>query len=137
MILLESLIAKVVTKEALYVPRYIIHENGAHDIHVTDGVLLESRRQDSCDFVHGRNSKALYVIFSVFLCAYIHTILCKGDIETRKNVHTYTLGPGVINQQVGNAWAPSGAIISLSMSGDLNVFDDRSSDKPSRILSVS
>ena len=58
-ILLESLIAKVVTKEALYVPRYIIHENGAHDIHVTDGVLLESRRQDSCDFVHGWNSKAL------------------------------------------------------------------------------
>ena len=59
-----------------------------------------------------------------------------GDVETRKNIHTYTVGTGVNNQQVGNAWAPSGSIISLSMSGDLNIFDNQDTDKPSRVLSV-
>ena len=39
-------------------------------------------------------------------------------------------------QQVGNAWAPGGDIVSLALSGDLNVFDPRVGDKPARVLKV-
>ena len=66
----------------------------------------------------------------------ISSDLVPGDAETRKLVHTYTVGTGVSNQQVGVAYAPSGVLVSLSMSGDLNVFEDQDSDRPSRILSV-
>lgn len=39
-------------------------------------------------------------------------------------------------QQVGNTWTGGDAIVSLSMSGDLNVFDKRVGDKPASVLHV-
>lgn len=71
-----------------------------------------------------------------FVNAFAELGVYTGDAETRKLVHTYTVGTGVNNQQVGIAYAPSGAIVSLSMSGDLNIFDDAESEKPTRVLSV-
>ena len=59
-----------------------------------------------------------------------------GDVEARKAVTTWTLGAGVPFQQVGNTWTSGDAIVSLSMSGDLNVFDKRVGDKPASILHV-
>lgn len=59
-----------------------------------------------------------------------------GDVETRKATQTWSLGSGVSNQQVGNVWSPSGEIVSLSISGDLNVFDARVGDAPARVLKV-
>ena len=41
------------------------------------------------------------------------------------------------HQQVGNTWTAGDHIVSLSVSGDLNVFDKRVDDKPARILYVS
>ncbi|EEB94195.1 hypothetical protein MPER_07032, partial [Moniliophthora perniciosa FA553] len=54
------------------------------------------------------------------------------DIEARKAVQTWTVGSGVSHQQVGNAWNGEKDIVSLSLGGDLNVFDHRMADKPSR-----
>ncbi|RPD61277.1 WD40 repeat-like protein [Lentinus tigrinus ALCF2SS1-6] len=56
------------------------------------------------------------------------------DVETKKVQITWTLGSGVNHQQVGNTWTAGDSIVSLSMSGDLNVFDKRVGDKPARIL---
>ncbi|KAI0002600.1 WD40 repeat-like protein [Russula compacta] len=56
------------------------------------------------------------------------------DIETRKATTTYTLGTGLQHQQVGNVWSSPDTIISLSLSGDLNVFDRRSGEKPVKVL---
>lgn len=58
------------------------------------------------------------------------------DVEARKAVTTWTVGSGVSAQQVGNTWCGESDIISLSMNGDLNVFDDRTGSKPSRIIQV-
>jgi WD40 repeat protein len=44
------------------------------------------------------------------------------------------MGTGVDHQQVGNTWVGPEGLVSLSMSGHLNVFDRRVGDKPSRIL---
>jgi hypothetical protein len=60
-----------------------------------------------------------------------------GDIETRKAVTTWTLGAAINDQQVGNTWSGAEDIVSLSLSGDLNVFDRRNGDKPARVISVS
>lgn len=60
-----------------------------------------------------------------------------GDIETRKSVLTWTLGSEVKHQQVGNTWTEGGDIVSLSMDGNLNIFDKRVGDKPARVLYVS
>ncbi|KAH9855356.1 WD40 repeat-like protein [Lenzites betulinus] len=57
------------------------------------------------------------------------------DVETKKAQATWTLGTGVNHQQVGNTWTEEDSIVSLSMSGDLNVFDKRVGDKPARVLS--
>lgn len=59
-----------------------------------------------------------------------------GDVETRKAVTTWNLGKAVEQQQVGNAWTEGSNIVSLSLSGDLNIFDKRAGDKPSRVLYV-
>ncbi|KAJ7634661.1 WD40-repeat-containing domain protein [Roridomyces roridus] len=56
------------------------------------------------------------------------------DVETRKATSTWSLGSGVNNQQVGNVWSRETDIVSLSLSGDLNVFDPRVGDKPARIV---
>ncbi|OAX35074.1 WD40 repeat-like protein [Rhizopogon vinicolor AM-OR11-026] len=56
------------------------------------------------------------------------------DIETRKSLQAWTVGTGVPNQQVGGVWSGSSDLVSLSMSGDLNVFDPRTVEGPTRIL---
>ncbi|KAI8976703.1 WD40 repeat-like protein [Trametes punicea] len=56
------------------------------------------------------------------------------DVETKKAQITWTLGTGVNHQQVGNTWTECDSIVSLSMSGDLNVFDKRVGDKPAHVL---
>ncbi|KAJ7468007.1 WD40-repeat-containing domain protein [Mycena latifolia] len=56
------------------------------------------------------------------------------DVETRKATSTWSLGAGVNNQQVGNVWSRETDIVSLSLSGDLNVFDSRVGDKPTRVV---
>ncbi|KAJ7064698.1 WD40-repeat-containing domain protein [Mycena amicta] len=56
------------------------------------------------------------------------------DVETRKATTAWSLGPGVNNQQVGNVWTREADIVSLSLSGDLNVFDARTGDKPARVV---
>ncbi|KAF9051714.1 WD40-repeat-containing domain protein [Panaeolus papilionaceus] len=58
------------------------------------------------------------------------------DAQTQKAVTTWSLGSGVSNQQVGNAWTVNGDIASISMSGDLNVFDPRVGEKPTRVFSA-
>ena len=60
-----------------------------------------------------------------------------GDVETRKATTTWTLGSGVDYHQVGVTWTDGDDIVSVSLFGDLNVFDKRVGDKPSRILHVS
>lgn len=60
-----------------------------------------------------------------------------GDVETAKNVITWTLGTAINDQQVGNTWVGAEDIVSLSLSGDLNVFDRRVGDRPSKIINVS
>jgi len=56
------------------------------------------------------------------------------DVEARKVVTTWTVGSGVAFQQVGNTWTGGDAIVSVSVSGDLNVFDKRVGDKPASVL---
>lgn len=60
-----------------------------------------------------------------------------GDVERKQTIQTWTVGAGVPNQQVGGAWGPEGDIVSLSMSGAVNVFDQRKGNAPSRLLFVS
>ncbi|TFK49120.1 WD40 repeat-like protein [Heliocybe sulcata] len=56
------------------------------------------------------------------------------DVETRKVTSSWEVGTGVNYQQVGNAWLTPESLVSLSMSGDLNAFDPRVGDKPTRII---
>ncbi|KAH8113894.1 WD40 repeat-like protein [Phellopilus nigrolimitatus] len=56
------------------------------------------------------------------------------DVERKETVQTWTVGTGVQNQQVGNAWGADGDIVSLSMSGIVNVFDQRKGEAPARFL---
>ncbi|TFY60252.1 hypothetical protein EVG20_g7485 [Dentipellis fragilis] len=56
------------------------------------------------------------------------------DVETRKATSVYSIGSGVDNHQVGTVWSAPDTIVSLSMSGALNVFDKRSGDKPVKVL---
>ncbi|KAJ3475494.1 hypothetical protein NLI96_g11802 [Meripilus lineatus] len=56
------------------------------------------------------------------------------DVEARKATTTWTLGPGLSNQQVGNTWTAGDDIVSLSISGDLNIFDKRVGTNPARVL---
>ncbi len=64
------------------------------------------------------------------------TLLGPGDVETRKATTTHTLGTGLPYQQVGNVWNSPETIVSLSFSGDLNVFDRRVGEKPVKVLHV-
>ncbi|KZT03823.1 WD40 repeat-like protein [Laetiporus sulphureus 93-53] len=56
------------------------------------------------------------------------------DVEAKKAITTWSLGSGVNYQQVGNTWTGGDDIVSLSVSGRLNIFDKRISDKPTRVL---
>ncbi|KIJ98804.1 hypothetical protein K443DRAFT_133309 [Laccaria amethystina LaAM-08-1] len=58
------------------------------------------------------------------------------DVETRKAATTWTLGTGIDHQQIGNIWSGQADLVSLSISGDLNAFDPRTGDKPSRIFAA-
>jgi len=55
------------------------------------------------------------------------------DVEARKVVTTWTVGSDVNSQQVGNTWVNED-IVSLSLSGDLNVFDRREKSRPRQLL---
>lgn len=48
-----------------------------------------------------------------------------GDVETKQNTTTFTVGGDVASQQNGNIWASENAIVSLSLNGTFNVFDPR------------
>jgi len=56
------------------------------------------------------------------------------DVEAQKNVITWSLGASIGNQQVGNVWVEENEIVSLSVDGNLNLFDPRTGDKPIRVL---
>jgi WD40 repeat protein len=58
------------------------------------------------------------------------------DAETRKAVTTWTVGSGVDYHQIGNTWNDDINIVSLSLSGDLSVFDPRVGDKPTQVYSA-
>ncbi|KAF8921185.1 WD40 repeat-like protein [Mucidula mucida] len=58
------------------------------------------------------------------------------DVETRKCTTSWTIGSGVDHHQVGNTWTAASGIASLSLGGDLNIFDPRVGDKPSKIFSA-
>nr|ANC28029.1 WD-repeat protein [Polyporus umbellatus] len=58
------------------------------------------------------------------------------DVETKKAQVTWTVGSALDHQQVGNTWTAGDDIVSLSLSGELNIFDKRIGDKPIRILSA-
>ena len=51
-------------------------------------------------------------------------------------MRTWTVGSEIDHQQVGNTWSGESNLVSLSMSGELNVFDPRLGDKAMNILSV-
>ena len=59
-----------------------------------------------------------------------------GDAQTRKAVSTWTVGSEIDHQQVGNTWSGESNLVSLSMSGELNIFDPRLGDKATNVLSV-
>ncbi|KAB5592203.1 Actin-interacting protein 1 [Ceratobasidium theobromae] len=54
------------------------------------------------------------------------------DVETRQAVTTWNVGTAIEHQQLGNTWAGTDNLVSLSLSGALNVFDKRDGSKPSR-----
>lgn len=56
------------------------------------------------------------------------------DVEASKLVTSWSLGTGVDYQQVGGTWTEGDDIVSLSLSGDLNILDKRVAAKPSRII---
>ncbi|KAG6849485.1 hypothetical protein H0H93_008012, partial [Arthromyces matolae] len=58
------------------------------------------------------------------------------DVQAQKAVATWKLGSGVEHQQVGNVWSGERDIVSLSISGALNIFDPRNGGAPSRIINA-
>lgn len=61
----------------------------------------------------------------------------EGDVEARKAITTWTVGSTVDDQQLGNTWSGENNLVSLSLGGNLNVFDPRTADNPARVFSVS
>lgn len=58
------------------------------------------------------------------------------DVEARKATTSWTVGSAVDDQQLGNTWGGDHNLVSLSLGGNLNVFDPRTADKPSRVFSA-
>ncbi len=55
-----------------------------------------------------------------------HIHVCfTGDLETKKNITTFTVGTDILSQQNGNVWAKENEVVSLGLDGVLNVFDPR------------
>ena len=50
---------------------------------------------------------------------------------------SWTVGADIQDQQCGNAWMGEHEITSLSLNGNINVFDKRVEGKASRVLYVS
>lgn len=59
-----------------------------------------------------------------------------GDVEARKATTTWTVGSAVEDQQLGNTWSGESGLVSLSLGGNLNVFDPRTPNGPARIFTV-
>ena len=58
-------------------------------------------------------------------------------MATQKQVSSWTVGSGIGDQQVGNAWTTADKLVSLSTNGDLNIFDKReSTGGPAQIIQV-
>ncbi|EKM77398.1 hypothetical protein AGABI1DRAFT_62030 [Agaricus bisporus var. burnettii JB137-S8] len=58
------------------------------------------------------------------------------DIESKKATVTWTAGPAIEDQQVGNTWSGERNLLSLSLRGDLLSFDPRTPTGPSRVYSA-
>ncbi|PVF98501.1 putative actin interacting protein 1 [Serendipita vermifera] len=56
------------------------------------------------------------------------------DAASQKLVSSWTVGTDLSDQQCGNTWMGEHEIVSLSLGGDMNIFDSRSGGKPVRIL---
>jgi hypothetical protein len=84
----------------------------------------------------GRDHREAVYVRNIDACSIRIDVAGPGDVETRKVTTTYTLGTGLQHQQVANVWSSSDTIVSLSFSGDLNVFDRRSGEKPVKVLHV-
>lgn len=56
------------------------------------------------------------------------------DASTQKAVSSWNVGAGIQDQQCGNAWVGENEIASLSLNGDINVFDKRTEGKAARVL---
>ena len=66
-------------------------------------------------------------------------VVTSGDVETSKAINTWTIGSGLPYQQAGNTWTGESSdvgFVSLSVGGDVNVFDKRKGDGPSKTLYV-
>lgn len=62
---------------------------------------------------------------------------CTGDAAAQKQVSSWTVGPGIGDQQIGNTWTAADKLVSLSTNGDLNIFDKReSTGRPAQIVHV-
>ena len=93
---------------------------------------------DNKSLVTSSMDRTVKLCASEYLTGNDSTDFCTpGDIETRKAVTTWTLGSAVNDQQVGNTWSGAEDIVSMSLSGDLNIFDRRNGDKPARVIGVS
>ncbi|KAL9710209.1 WD40 repeat-like protein [Leucoagaricus gongylophorus] len=58
------------------------------------------------------------------------------DVETRKATTTWTVGSAIDDQQVGNTWSGENNLVSLSLGGNLNVFDPRTPERSARVFSA-
>ena len=67
----------------------------------------------------------------------IYLFISVGDAQTQKAITTWTVGSGVNHQQIGNTWSGQTDLVSLSVSGALNIFEPRTGDKPVRVFNVS
>ena len=55
----------------------------------------------------------------------------------QKQISSWIVGTEIGDQQVGNAWTAADQLVSLSMNGDLNIFDKRgSTDGPVQMIRV-
>ena len=58
-------------------------------------------------------------------------------MATQKQVSSWIVGAGIGDQQVGTAWIAADQLVSLSVNGDLNIFDKRgSTDGPVQMIRV-
>ncbi|KIJ61836.1 hypothetical protein HYDPIDRAFT_95700 [Hydnomerulius pinastri MD-312] len=72
---------------------------------------------------------------SKFMTSSMDNTVKLWDAGSQKNSRTWTFDKGIPNQQVGNVWVNENEFVSLSLGGDLSVFDARGNEeKPTRIV---